>query len=84
MWLSRSSARATVLQPEHLLDDLAGRQIALDAVQAAGAEDAAHAAADLRADANRPPVLVAHQHALDLSAIGEPSRSFSVPSSARV
>ena len=45
------------------------RQIPLDALQAAGAEDAAHPAADLRADADRPPLLLGHQHAFDLPAV---------------
>ena len=42
-WLSRSSGGQQPLQPQHLLDDFAGGQIARDAVQAAGAKDAAHA-----------------------------------------
>ena len=59
MWLSRSSGPKQPLQPQHLLDDLAGGEIALEAVEAAGAEDAAHAAADLRADADRAADFVA-------------------------
>ena len=53
MWLSRSSGPQALLELQHLLDDFAGREIALQAVEAAGAKDAAHAAADLRADADR-------------------------------
>ena len=59
------------LQPQHLLDDLAGREIAIDAVESAGAEHAAHAAADLRADADRAADFVAEEHALDLPAVGQ-------------
>ena len=71
MWLSRSSGGQQPGQPQHLLDDFAGRQIAHDAIQAAGAKHAAHRAADLRADANRPPRAVAQQHAFDLLAVGK-------------
>ena len=43
-----------VPQADELFEDLAGGQVADDAVEPAGAEDAAHAAADLGADAGRP------------------------------
>ena len=46
-----------------------GGQVPLDPLQPAGAEDAAHAAADLRADADRPAVLLGHQDALDPAAV---------------
>ena len=55
-----------LLEAEHLLDDLAAGEIADYAVESAGAECATHAAADLRADADRAmPAVVAQQHALD-------------------
>ncbi len=57
------------LQPQHLFDDFAGGEVALQPIQAAGAEHATHAATDLRADANGAAGLVAQEHALDLSAI---------------
>ena len=41
------------LQPQHLLDDFARREIPRHALEAAGTEHATHAAADLRADADR-------------------------------
>src|SRR6185369_2070848 len=47
--------RAGVLEMadvEKLRDDLAGREVALEAGEPAGAEDAAHRAADLRGDAD--------------------------------
>ena len=56
-------------ESKHLLDDFAGREIADDAVQPAGAKHAAHRAADLRADADRPPRAVAEQHAFDPIAV---------------
>ena len=51
----RPGAGRQVPQAHELFEDLAGGQVAHDAVEAAGAEDAAHAAADLRADARRAP-----------------------------
>ena len=63
--------REQPLQPQHLLDDLAGREVAIDAVEPAGAEDAAHAATDLRADADRATDFVAQEHALNLAAVRE-------------
>jgi len=54
---------------QQLLDDLADGEIAIDAAQAAGAEDAAHAAADLRADAGGASPLVLNQHAFDELAV---------------
>src|SRR5262245_19049398 len=53
------------LEAEHLLDDLAGRQIPLDAVQAARAKNAAHCTADLRADANAAALAIAEEYTLD-------------------
>ena len=52
---------------EQLLDDFAGRKVADHAIEPAGAEDAAHRAADLRADAGRAVLLVvAQENALDV------------------
>ena len=61
--------RQQVAGVDQLFEDLAGRQVADDAVEAAGAEDAAHAAADLRADAGRAPVCLLDQHAFDQLAV---------------
>ena len=58
-----------IAQPHQLLEDLADGQIALDAVEAAGAEDAAHAAADLGADASGAAAVVLDQHAFDHLAV---------------
>lgn len=61
--------RQPSLKQQHLFHDLAGRQIAIDAVEAAGTKDAPHGAANLSADADRPPIFIAQQHAFDLAAI---------------
>ena len=54
------------LELQHLLEDFAGGEVADHAVDARGAEHAAHRAADLRADADGAVLLVvAEQHALD-------------------
>ena len=79
--VSRSSAGSRLRSAKQLLEDLAAGQVARDAVEAAGAEDAAHAAADLRADAGRPAVVLRDQHALDQSAVVQRRSSFCVPSS---
>src|SRR4051812_2632183 len=63
------SWRQQVAQSEHLLDNLARRQVPLNALQAAGTEDTAHAAANLRTDTDRAPSVFDHQHALDPSAV---------------
>ena len=68
-FVSRLPGRQEVAQPDHLLDDLAPGQVPLDPLQPAGAEDAPHPAADLRADADRPAVVLGHQHALDPPAV---------------
>jgi hypothetical protein len=57
------------LEVEHLRDDLAGRQVALQAHLRGGAEGAAHGAAGLAADADGVAPVVAHQHRLDQLAI---------------
>ena len=74
MWLSRSSALQQPLQPQNLLDDLAARQIPLQPIEPARAEHAAHAATNLRADANRPPHFIPQQHTLNLPAIRQPEQ----------
>ena len=66
----RASARAGK-RADQLFDDFARGEVAFDAVEAAGAEDAAHAAADLRADARRTPAFVLDQHAFDLLAVAQ-------------
>ena len=54
---------------DDLLDDLGGGQVAGEAALAGGAERAGHAAAGLAGHADRDPVGVAHQHALDQRAV---------------
>ena len=54
-----------------LFDDLTGGEIALDAVDPAGAEDAPHAAADLRTDARGAAAFVLNQYAFDPFAVAE-------------
>ena len=70
-WLSRSSAGSSGRQPQQLLDDLTGGEVADHAVDAAGAEHAAHRTAHLRADADRPPRAVPQQDAFDPLAVGQ-------------
>src|SRR5262249_17481152 len=50
---------------QQLFEDFAGRQVSLQAGEPAGAEDAAHAAADLRADAGGVAILLLQQDAFD-------------------
>jgi hypothetical protein len=55
--------------PGHLLDDLAGGQVALETALPGGAEAARHRASGLRADADGRTVVVVHQHGLDVRAV---------------
>ena len=71
----RHALRRRVLGAQHLLDDLAGVEVALEAGLAGRAERAAHRAAGLRRDAHRGPVRVAHEHGLDLGAVGARPRA---------
>ena len=65
------------LKLEHLLDDFAGGEVADEAVDARGTEDATHRAADLRADAGGTMFLVvAEQDALDLLGVAEFEQEF--------
>src|SRR5690606_13622317 len=64
------------LQAEHLLDDLARREVTVDAVQSAGTKDAAHRTADLGANADAAAVAVAKQDAFDSAAIGPLQKQF--------
>ncbi len=50
---------------EHLRHDFAGGQIAEEAHLPGGAEDAAHGAAGLGADAEGAPLFVFHEHGFD-------------------
>ena len=70
-WVSR---RFGVEQPrgaDHLPDDLARAEVALESHRAREAERAREAAADLGGDAEREPVAVRHQHRLHARAVGE-------------
>ena len=60
-----------VPQPHELLDDLASGEIAFEAAQAAGAEDAAHATADLGADAGGAAIIFLDQDALDEAVVAQ-------------
>ena len=53
----------------HLLEDLGGRQVALQPALARRAERARHAAAGLRRDAHGVALRVAHQHRLERRAV---------------
>ena len=65
------------LKLEHLFDDFAGGQVADEAVDARGAEGAAHRTADLRADAGGAVFLVvAQQDALDPLGVAEFEQEF--------
>ena len=61
--------RRRVRGAQHLLDDLAGVEVALEAGLAGRAERAAHRAAGLRRHAHGRAVGVAHEHGLDLRAV---------------
>ena len=61
---------------QKLFEDLAGSEIADDAVYAAGAEHAPHRTADLRADADRAPLAVAEHDAFDPLPIVELQEQF--------
>ena len=76
MCVSRSSGFGEVAQADELFEDLAGGQIAVDAVEPAGAEDTAHAAADLRADAGRVAVGFLNEDALDVVAVVQAEDEF--------
>ena len=68
----------------HLLDDLARREVPLEAGLAGGAELAGHGATRLRGHAHRHPVGVAHQDRLDARLVAQRPQSHFVvsPSSA--
>jgi hypothetical protein len=72
----RAARRREIAQPHELFDDFADGEVAIDAVQSAGAEDTAHAAADLRADASGAAALVLDQHAFNELVIGEFHKQF--------
>ena len=61
--------RKQPVEPQHLLENLPRGEVAGQPQQSTGAEDAAHATPHLGAQADGPPVLLAHQHALDVLAI---------------
>jgi CBS-domain-containing membrane protein len=65
------SFRQQPIEPQHLLDDLAGGEVSHHAVQSARAKHTAHAAADLCADADAAANAVAQEHALDLLTVGQ-------------
>jgi hypothetical protein len=56
---------------DHLVDDLGGSEVAVEAALAGGAERAGHAAAGLRGHARGHPVRVGHDDALDERAVVE-------------
>ena len=61
---------------EHLRHDFADSEVAEEAHLPGGAKDAAHGAARLRADAERAPLVVAHEHRLDVLAIWQLEEDF--------
>ena len=68
------------MELQRLLHDFTGREVADHPVDARGAENAAHRAADLRADADGVmSFVVAQQHALDLLVIGQLQEKFFRP-----
>ena len=67
---------AVLLHEQNFVQNLARGQIALFAVQAGRAELAAHAAADLRRDADGYAVLIMHQHGLHAVAVPHPPQVF--------
>ena len=60
---------AVLLHEQDLVQDLTGGKIALFAIQTGRAEFAAHAAADLRGNADRNAVLVVHEDGLHAVAV---------------
>ena len=79
MCADRLVGRQEVAESEHLLHDLVSGQVPLNAFQTAGAEDAAHAAADLSADADRTSPTLSHQDTLDPPAIATGDHQFVGP-----
>ena len=57
---------------DRLADDLGSRQVARQAALPGRAEGAGHPAAGLAGDADRRPVGIAHEHALDEGAVVQP------------
>ena len=64
-------SRQEQLEPEQLLQNLTGGEVADHAVEAARAEHAAHRAAHLRTDADGAAVAIPQEHALDPLAVVE-------------
>ena len=83
MYTTCVSRRPGVEQPrgaDHLPDDLARAEVALEPHRAREAEGAREAAADLGGHAEREPVAVGHQHRLHARPVGEAKTIFSLPS----
>jgi len=59
-------------EPDDLVDDLRGGQVAGEPALAGGAERARHPTAGLAGDTDRDPVRVPHEHALDQRAVVQP------------
>ena len=68
----RNLFAAVFLHEQNLVQNFTGREVSLFSVQAGGAEFAAHAAADLRGNADRNAVLVVHEDGLHTVAVPQP------------
>src|SRR6516225_3182684 len=61
--------RQEVSQADELFQNLANRQVSLQAIQTARTKDASHSAADLRADAGGVPFGLLNEHTLNELAV---------------
>jgi hypothetical protein len=68
-----------MLQPQHLFDNFARRQVAFNAIQTAGAKDTPHCTAHLAADADASPGSITQQDAFDLASTIETYQQFIGP-----
>lgn len=64
------------VEAKDLFEDFARGEVTLEAQEAAGAEDAAHAATDLGTDADGAAVVFAHEDTLDEGAVVELKKQF--------
>ncbi len=64
------------IEVEDLFDDFGGGEVSIEAVEAAGAEDAGHGAADLGADACGASMIGWHEDAFDAVEIGTLEEEF--------
>lgn len=69
-------SREKAVETQDLFEDFARGEVTLETQEAAGAEDAAHAAADLGTNADRAAVVFTHENAFDERAVVELEEQF--------